>query len=150
MESFQTFLSLFYQLDSGWAMYTYMYSYLLNNYCSAWLITYCIQRTWLSKGELSGVSAIDSVLESSSETGLDLGFLVCFFVFMFNLCSVIKFHVIFLSLFYVSLPGCMTHILTMTKYRCHYCRWRTAKLSPYGLWAGRDVYRATPCCEMDV
>jgi hypothetical protein len=33
-------------------------------------------------------------------------------------------------------------------WRCHHCRWRAAKFRPMlgaqGLWAGRDLYRATP------
>jgi hypothetical protein len=33
-------------------------------------------------------------------------------------------------------------------WRCHYCRWRAAKframLGPRGLWAGSDIYGATP------
>jgi hypothetical protein len=39
-------------------------------------------------------------------------------------------------------------------WRRHHCRWRTAKFSPmlvpHGLWAGRDLYRATPAVTQDI
>jgi hypothetical protein len=38
--------------------------------------------------------------------------------------------------------------------RCHHCRWRAAKFRPMlgaqGLWAGRDLYRATPAVTRDL
>jgi hypothetical protein len=39
-------------------------------------------------------------------------------------------------------------------WRRHHCRWRTAKFRPMlgaqGLWAGRDLYRATPAVTRDL
>jgi hypothetical protein len=39
-------------------------------------------------------------------------------------------------------------------WRCHHCRWRAAKfrpiLSTQGLWAGRDLHRATPAVTRDL
>jgi hypothetical protein len=39
-------------------------------------------------------------------------------------------------------------------WRRHYCRWRAAKFRPLlgaqGLWAGRDLYRATPSLTRDL
>jgi hypothetical protein len=39
-------------------------------------------------------------------------------------------------------------------WRHHHCRWRAAKFRPMlgaqGLWAGRDLYRATPAVTLDL
>jgi hypothetical protein len=39
-------------------------------------------------------------------------------------------------------------------WRCHHCRWRATKFRPMlgaqGLWAGRDLYRATPAVIRDL
>jgi hypothetical protein len=39
-------------------------------------------------------------------------------------------------------------------WRRHHCRWRAAKFRPMlgakGLWAGRDLYRATPAVTLDL
>jgi hypothetical protein len=39
-------------------------------------------------------------------------------------------------------------------WRRHHCRWRAAKFRPMlcaqGLWAGRDIYRATPAVTQDL
>jgi hypothetical protein len=51
-------------------------------------------------------------------------------------------------LFYVSLKN------FSLIWRRHHCRWRAAKSSPMlgaqGLWAGRDLYRATPAVTRDL
>jgi hypothetical protein len=50
--------------------------------------------------------------------------------------------------YYVSLKD-LSHI-----WRCQHCRWRVAKFRPMldaqGLWAGTDLYRATPVVTRDL
>jgi hypothetical protein len=73
---------------------------------------------------------------------------------VFQSLALIQCHVFFVFCFVLVCLFIATRAIFQLSGGCHHCRWQGCKfrpmLSTQGLWAGRDLYRATPTATRDL